>query len=203
MTEEQHEHIEPPDRVDGIEVERISAYLDSGRQPYDATIEESPEARRLMHEMAYLRELGGQLIQSEATALPEPELSWFAGILNQIAMESRSGRDLPFGVEASRVITEGALRGAVRQAASDRVHGLVIERCAFDGELDDSSSPFRVSLRVALVWPTPARAAIERLREVVTEVVTEHLGRAPVGVDIRVDELHVVRADGEGKGGAS
>ncbi|MGO2660215.1 hypothetical protein [Mycetocola reblochoni] len=182
---------ERPLRDDEVDVERISAYLDSGRAPYDATIEESPEASRLMREMAHLRDLGARLIASEADALPEPSQNWFAGVLSQIALESRSGRDLPLDVGKARVITEGALRGAIRQAAGARVPGLIVERCVFEGELDASDSPVTVSLRVALVWPTAAPAATAALRRIVQDTVSEHLGRVPERVDIRVDEVHV------------
>ncbi|MGO3886669.1 MAG: hypothetical protein ACTJHU_10270, partial [Mycetocola sp.] len=158
-----------------VDVARISAYLDAGRTPYDAAIEESPSARRLLTEMEHLRRLGDQLITSEAEALPEPDQNWFADVLSQIARESRSGRDLPLAEGGGRLITEGALRGAVRQAAAERVPGLIIERCGFEGDLDDSESPITVTVRVALVWPTPAPAAAALLRTVIHSVVSEQL----------------------------
>ncbi|MGO8608821.1 hypothetical protein ACC848_38270, partial [Rhizobium johnstonii] len=100
----------------GYSLEELAAYHDRGRIPAIPAIEGDPQFRAVLDSMDRLGALSRDLLERESAV--ELEESWFQTILGEVARESRAGRDLPMaaGEDVLLVMTEGAVRGLVRDA---------------------------------------------------------------------------------------
>ena len=100
----------------GYTLEEIADYHERGRTPAIAAIDGDPQCRAILDSMDRLGALSRELLEREADVALEE--SWFQKILGEVARESRAGRDLPMddGDDIVLVVTEGAVRGLVRDA---------------------------------------------------------------------------------------
>lgn len=129
----------------------------------------------------------------DAAAAEEPpaDESWIGGVLANISLEARAGRDVPLIPEAPTerpVMTEGAIRSLIR-SAGDVVPGIVIARCSLDGDVTTLGAPVRVLVELAVRTGAPIHAAAERVREAVATVLAEQTDMVVDAVDVHVRDL--------------
>ncbi|MHC2185259.1 putative alkaline shock family protein YloU [Rathayibacter agropyri] len=194
---EEHDVVPPPvQEQDGIGIDELSDYLDRGRSPYDPVIEESPEHRRTLRALERVRALSGALIDDDAARLPAPEASWFGSILAQARREARAGRDIPFASmqpDMSLTITEGAVRGLVREAG-DSVPGVLVGRCRLVGDIDVGAEVV-VEVTISVFWGIPIAEAAQQVRERVhTRLLTQTELRVST-IDVRVEDVYLPEAE--------
>ena len=104
--------------------EQLSAYVDHGRMPRIAAIEDDAEARALVESMERLGGLARTMADEDADAAGPGEDQWLDNLLGIIRSEVRAGRDLTIedtDERTSTTITEGALREVARQQQKSRV----------------------------------------------------------------------------------
>ncbi len=166
---------------------------DPGREQTDLSDDVARE--RAEHAAARLRQLGLRLLEQDER--DGPDLSGLLGAVTaQSAREARAGRAVAGAGAAAGdrlVITEGALRGVVRDAADD-LDDVLLARCSLTGELDDDGAPLGARLAVSVAWPSPLPDASTRLRASVSAALERHTGRTRGAVDIDVVDLHGLRA---------
>ncbi|KZX21043.1 Asp23/Gls24 family envelope stress response protein [Rathayibacter tanaceti] len=178
---------------DGIGIDELSDYLDHGRSPYDPAIEESPEHRRTLQALERVRTLSGALIDDDAARLPVPEESWFGSILAQVRREARAGRDIPFASvqpDVSLTITEGAVRGLVREAG-DSVPGVLVGRCRLLGDVAEPGAEVVVELTISVFWGVPIARAAQQVRERVHSRLLTQTELRVSTIDVRVEDVYV------------
>ena len=187
---EQLADLEPAD-LDGHTIDELADYLDAGMEPIDPTIDDSPACQNALAAIVRLRHASLGSLDEAARAEAPADESWVGGVLANISIEVRAGRDIPLRAVASTehpVMTEGAVRSLVRRAG-DTVPGVVVSRCRLDGDVTELGTPVRVTVEIAVVQghviPTAAdavRAAVERTLAVQTDLVVE-------AVDVVVRDL--------------
>jgi len=178
---------------DGIGIDELSDYLDRGRTPYDPAIEESPEHRRTLRALERVRALSGALIDDDAARLPAPEESWFGSILTQVRRESRAGRDIPLASvqpDVALTITEGAVRGLVREAG-DSVAGVLVGRCRLVGDIAEPGAEVVVELTISVFWGVPIAEAAQQVRERVHSRLLTQTELRVSRIDVRVEDVYV------------
>jgi uncharacterized alkaline shock family protein YloU len=171
----------------------LSDYLDRGRTPYDPVIEESPELRRTLRALERVRALSGALIDDDAEQLPAPEPGWLGSILTQVRRESRAGRDIPLAsVEpgVSLAITEGAVRGLIREAG-DSVPGVLVGRCRLVGAVDEPGAEIAVEVTISVFWGVPITEAAQQVRERVHSRLLTQTELRVSTIDVRVDDVYL------------
>ncbi|MCM6764031.1 Asp23/Gls24 family envelope stress response protein [Rathayibacter sp. ZW T2_19] len=180
--------------VDGDELtlDDLSDYLDRGRLPYDAAIEESPEHRRTLQALERVRALSGALIDDDAERLPAPEEGWFGSILAQVRREARAGRDIPLASpepDVELTITEGAVRGLVREAG-DSVPGVLVGRCRLVGDIGTPGAEVVIEVTISVFWGVPIADAAQQVRERIhTRLLTQTELRVTT-IDVRVEDVY-------------
>jgi hypothetical protein len=187
---EQLAHLESAD-LDGHTIDELADYLDAGMEPVDPTIDDSPACQNALAAIVRLRHASLGSLDEAARAEAPADESWVGGVLANISIEVRAGRDIPLRAVASTehpVMTEGAVRSLVRRAG-DTVPGVVVSRCRLDGDVTELGTPVRVTVEIAVVQghviPTAAdavRAEVERTLAVQTDLVVE-------AVDVVVRDL--------------
>lgn len=152
-----------------------------------------PDRRRAERAEQRLRELGQQLLEHDERRSPD-----LAGVIEavtgQIRREARAGRDVPMAGsdEVDRlVVTEGALRGRLREVADD-VPGVVVARCAVQGDLDDPGTSVGARLSISVAWPLRLSEVAGQVRGRVRAELGAQTGRPPGEVDIEVLDLHTL-----------
>lgn len=181
------------DLVDGHTMEELGAYLDRGRVPRDASIENSPACRLALSGMQRLRELSWDAMQYRAEDDPDRDSAWISGLLDTIRNEVRSGRDVPVEHPDPRLrltMTEAAVRGLVRRAG-DTMGGVVMGRCTLDGDLAESGTPIRVEVTASIAYGLPADVTANRLRDRIAEVLSRHTEIVIDRIDVVFDDVHV------------
>ena len=157
--------LEPGD-LDGHTIEELSDYLEAGRTPRNAAIEESPGCRLALDALERLHGLGGALMVTEESSAAPADEGWIDRILSGIAMDAQAGRRIPYAGDDPDVdfgITEGAVRGLVR-AAEEAIPGVLVGRCRLDGDVTAPGAPVRVSIDASVRHGDPLRAVADRLR---------------------------------------
>ena len=185
---------EPAD-LDGHSIDELSDYLDAGRRPYDASIEESPGCQIALDAMLRLRATSFSLLESEASTEPAPRDGWVAGILNRIGFESQAGRTIPVQHPSERAalsLTEGAVRGLIR-AAGDSVTGVLVGRCTLQGDVTRPGEPIVVLVDASIFWGEPIPATAARLREAIYAELLRHTELNVVSIDVTVHDVHLTR----------
>jgi hypothetical protein len=177
--------------LDGHTIDELADYLDAGMEPVDPTIDDSPACQNALAAIVRLRHASLGSLDEAARAEAPADESWVGGVLANISIEVRAGRDIPLRAVASTehpVMTEGAVRSLVRRAG-DTVPGVVVSRCRLDGDVTELGTPVRVAVEIAVVQghviPTAAdavRAEVERTLAVQTDLVVE-------AVDVVVRDL--------------
>jgi len=176
----------------GYTLDELAAYHDRGRMPAIAAIDGDPQCRAVLDSMERLGALSRELLERDArTDVAE---SWFQQILGEVARESRAGRDLPLlDDEPVRVVvTEGAVRGLVRDAG-DRVDGVLVERVdvtVADGQRIDVRMTISV-LHAVIVQHAGLVDVADRVRRAVRDALEDHTGWTVGEVDVVIDSLRV------------
>lgn len=181
----------------GRTLEELSDYLESGREPRDAHAESCPHCLNALDMLDNAGRLSRDLLESDASALPEPPESWLQGIFETIALELRSGRDLPVSHPDPRVevsITEGAVHALIR-STGDEVDGVYIGRVELAGEAETPEAPVRVLLTTSVRWGVDVAERTEVLRQRVLSALSRHTELNVTGVDITVADVHGYRGD--------
>lgn len=181
------------DLVDGHTMEELGAYLDRGRIPRDASIENSPACRLALSGMQRLRELSWDAMQHRAEDDPDRDSAWISGLLDTIRAEVRSGRDIPVEHPDPRLrltMTEAAVRGLVRRAG-DTMGGVVMGRCTLDGDVAEPGTPIRVEVTASIAYGLPTDATADRLRARIAEVLARHTEIVIDRIDVVFDDVHV------------
>ncbi|WP_263091289.1 hypothetical protein [Curtobacterium sp. RIT-PI-V] len=178
------------DDLDGHSIDELADYLDAGMQPPDPSIDGSPACQNAL--AAILRVRHASLGSLEAAARDEApaDESWIGGVLANISLESRSGRDVPLRAlsESERpVMTEGAIRSLIRRTG-DGVPGVLVARCSLDGDVTELAAPIRVVVEVAIMSGPSIVATADLVRTGVAQALAEQ-------TDLVVDSIDVVVRD--------
>ncbi|QHC67577.1 Asp23/Gls24 family envelope stress response protein [Rathayibacter sp. VKM Ac-2759] len=178
-------------------IDELSDYLDRGRIPYDPVIEESPEHRRTLRALERVRALSTALIDDDAERLPAPDESWFGSILTQARREARAGRDIPLASvepDVSLTITEGAVRGLVREAG-DSVPGVLVGRCRLLGDIDEPGVEVVVDVTISVFWGVPIAEAAQQVRERIHSRLLTQTELRVSTIDVRVEDVYLPGAE--------
>jgi uncharacterized alkaline shock family protein YloU len=174
--------------LDGHSIDELADYLDAGMQPADPSIDDSPACQN-----ARLRNASLGALEVAAQHEAPADESWIGGVLANISLEARAGRDVPLRAvsETERpVMTEGAIRSLVRRAG-DAVPGIVVARCSIDGDVTVFAAPVRVTVEVAIIAGPSIHATAELVRTGVTAALAEQTDLVVEAVDVVVRDLLV------------
>lgn len=147
---------------------------------------------RVQRVEARLRATGRELLDAEARRGPDLE-AIVESVAAQIRREARAGRDIALAgsePEARMLVTEGALRGALRDAVDD-VEGVIVGRCAVRGDISAATGPLGASVAVSVAWPARLPEVADRIRAAVVRCLAEQTGRTPAGIDVDIIDLHL------------
>ena len=193
MTDPEHVRLESlePDDLDGHSIDELADYLDAGMQPADPTIDDSPACQNALAALVRLRQTSlGSLEAAAAEEAPADE-SWVSGVLANISLEARAGRDVPLRPAAPTerpVMTEGAIRSLVR-SAGDGVDDALIARCTLEGDVTELGAPVRVVVEIAVRSGATIRSVASEVRETVARVLADQTDLVVDSVDVVVRDL--------------
>lgn len=185
--------LDPAD-LDGHTIEELGDYLEAGREPRIASIEESPGCQLALDALERLHGLGGALMSADTAAEPAVEEGWVDRILSGIAMDARAGRRIPFASDDPAVelaITEGAVRGLVR-AAEEAVPGVLVGRCRLEGDVTTPGAPVRVEIDASVLHGEPILGLADRLRAEVDARLRRHTELTVAAIDVTVKDIREV-----------
>lgn len=171
----------------GYDLEQLSAYLDRGRSPRIAAIEDDAECQAVLASLERYGALSRSLVDEGARSEPV-DASWFASLMGTVASEFRAGRDIPFPTSVPEVelaVTEGAVRELVR-SAGDEVNGLVVTGCA----LETGVVPPTVRLTVSLEFGARVASVVPALRARIATELARHTPLTSAVVDVVVADVH-------------
>lgn len=191
-----------PDDLDGHTLEELTDYLEAGRTPADASIDDSPGCQLALDALERLGRLGGELIDADAEATRDVDESWVDRILGGIALDVRAGRRIPFAdtdETADFGITEGAVRGVIR-SAENAVPGVLVGRSTLDGDVEVVGAPVRIGLEISALYGTSIPDAVAALRREVTVRLNRQTDLDIVAVDITVTDVQQFQTWTEGRG---
>lgn len=176
-----------------VTLERLASYLDAGRVPYDPAIEDVPENASQLATLQRLRSLSGELLADEAATEPPPDPGWLSGVMERVRQEARSGRDIPLesGSTATLHMTEGAVRGLIREAG-DSVPGAVVISCALRGDVTTALAPVRVEVTISALRGEYVPVMADEVREAVTLELLRQTELDIEAVDIVVGDVHLL-----------
>jgi len=181
--------------LDGHTIEELSAYLDAERTPTNFSIESSAGCQIALTALARLRELTAHTLEVQAAVEPEPPDSWVHSIMNRIALEARTGRDIPISHPAPTAhltMTEGAVRGMIR-AAGDSIPDVIVGRCRIDGDVTVPGEPVTVSVDISVAWGESIPIAADRARDAIQRQLAKHTELNIAAVDITVQDVRFRR----------
>ncbi len=179
------------DDLDGHSIDELADYLDAGMQPPDPTIDGSPACQNAL--AAILRVRHASLGSLEAAARDEApaDESWIGGVLANISLESRSGRDVPLRAQSESerpVMTEGAIRSLIRRTG-DGVPGVLVARCRLEGDVTELAAPIRVVVEVAIMSGPSIVATADLVRTGVAQALAEQTDLVVESIDVVVRDL--------------
>jgi len=187
-----------PAEPEGVSVERLSDYLDAGRQPWDSAIEEDPAALAQLAALERLRSMSVELVATDEAETPAPDPSWIAGVMSRVRLEARTGREIPLSSpdERSRLhITEGAVRSLIREAG-DSVTGAVVVSCGITGDVTLLDSPVRVDVAISALFGAAVPALAESVRNAVSRRLLQQTELVVEAVDVTVRDVHLAESEG-------
>ncbi len=176
----------------GFGLDELAAYLERGRTPAIAAIDDNAECQAVLDSLERLGELSRELVERDATELPVDE-SWLAGILNAIAFEVRAGQDIEFpdaGAGTRLTITEGAVREVVRWAG-DSVPDVLVGRVALLGDTGDPTAEIAVEVTISAAFPAPLAERADAVRVAIAGALIAHTPLRVTRIDVTVGEIHL------------
>lgn len=184
-----------PEDLSGHTIEELAEYLEAGRNPQNASIEQSPGCQLALEALTRLHRLTTEMID-EDTALEETDESWVEWILSGIALDVRAGRRIPYrAAQHDLAITEGAVRGLVRRA-EESLPGVVIGRCRLGGDVEIPGAETTVTIEVCMPFGHSIEQLAARLRGRVLEYLAQHTDLAITAVDIVVTDIQAEWREG-------
>ncbi|CAN5240365.1 hypothetical protein BH09ACT6_BH09ACT6_13180 [soil metagenome] len=190
-----------PDQVDDLDghtLEELSDYLDSGRQPRNEQIEDSPSCQIALASLERLRATTLSVLETEAESAPERETLWIGRVMQSIAREARSGRDIPISDPDPRAIltvTEGAIRGLIR-SIGDADGRLIIGRCELAGDVTSPGEPIDVTVTASAVFGENLVALADALRLRIAAALAEQTELVLASVNVTITDIHSTRTPG-------
>jgi tagatose-1,6-bisphosphate aldolase len=173
----------------GYSLSALADYLDGGRSPRIAAIESNPECLAALAQLERLKVLAADILETDASAEAVDD-DWMRSLVDAIGLETRAGRDIPLTAgDDSLVITEGALREAIR-AAGDDIPGVLIGRSTFRGDIAAGDGAASVHLTISVVPDRPIRDYVDELRAAVAAAILRHTNVTLSAVDITVTDVH-------------
>ncbi|WP_156364528.1 hypothetical protein [Curtobacterium sp. Leaf261] len=179
-------------RYDGFTLDELNDYLDDDRTPANPAIDASPEAGRVLDRLAALRDASWQLLEADATAHETADRAWIDRVLASVRGTARAGRDVPVpdpDPAARLIVTEGAIRAAVRHAG-DAVEGVVVRRVRLRGDVTIPGVPIDVDVTASIEVGRPIAPITEALHAAAAEAIGQH-APFPVGtLTVHVVDVH-------------
>ncbi len=193
MTDSGHVQLDSlePDDLDGHSIDELADYLDAGMRPADPTIDDSPACQNALAALVRLRQSSLGSLESAAAEEAPADESWVSGVLANISLEARAGRDVPLRPKAPTerpVMTEGAIRSLVR-SAGDGVADALIARCTLEGDVTELGAPVRVVVEIAVRAGAGIRTVASEVRETVAAVLADQTDLVVDSVDVVVRDL--------------
>jgi len=181
-----------PSDLDGHTIEELGDYLDSGRQPRNASIENSAGSRIALDSLARLRRESWAMLEEESVADPDRDRIWMQNVIANISRESKAGRDIPIShphPATTLKITEGSVRGLIR-AAGDGTGGAIIGKVALDGDVTLPREPITVSVTASVNYGQNLAALARLLREVIADELSTHTELNVTAIDVAIQDVH-------------
>jgi len=188
-----------PDTLDGHTMDELGDYLDSGRQPRDESIENSPGCQLALEALARLRASTWAMLEIEAQDSPADD-AWLGRVMAGIAREAHAGRDIPITHPDARVtlaVTEGSVRGLVR-AAGDGIGGALVGSCTLIGDVTVAGEPIEVNVSVSVAFGENLPAVAQRIRERIAATLALHTELDVRGITVTVSDVHPATESGGG-----
>ena len=175
----------------GHSLDELSDYLAAGKQPADPYIDACAECQNALLALEQLNSLTAELVDYDTQEHSEADSDWLGSIFSNIALEARSGRDIPLvtaPVESDKADveswaapdeddelsqSEGAVISLIR-SAGDQLENAMIGRCRLEGNVTDPGAEIRVDIRVTASWGQPLQGIAQQLRKQVREVLAMH-----------------------------
>ncbi|MBF4596982.1 MULTISPECIES: hypothetical protein [Curtobacterium] len=182
--------LEPGD-LDGHSIDELTDYLDAGMQPADPSIDDSPACQNALAAIIRVRHASLRSLEVAAREEAPADESWISGVLANISIEARSGRDVPLRPlsETERpVMTEGAIRSLIRRTG-DAVTGVLVARCQLEGDVTELASPVRVVVEIAIAPGLSIPTAADLVRTAVGEALAEQTDLLVEAIDVVVRDL--------------
>lgn len=182
----------------GYDVAALGEYLDRDCEPPIAAIDENPECQAALDRLRRVRALSRELVDADARTQPPLPAEWVRGLIANLELDVRSGRDIPFGGDdplARLSITEGAVREIVR-GAGDQVPGVLVGSVRLLGDVTTAGEEIDVDvlISVALIEPIPDIA--QQVRNRIATALLTHTELRVGRIDVTVDDVHhVIRED--------
>lgn len=180
-----------PDDLDGHTIDELADYLDAGMQPADPGIDHSPACQNALAAIVRLRQSSLGSLEAAAEQEAPADESWISGVLANISIEARAGRDVPLrpaAVTERPTMTEGAIRSLVR-SAGDGVPDALIARCTLEGDVTELGAPVRVVVEIAVRAGSTIHVVASTVRETVAAVLDAQTDLVVESVDVVVRDL--------------
>ncbi|WP_232299839.1 Asp23/Gls24 family envelope stress response protein [Leucobacter komagatae] len=187
--------LEPGD-LDGHTIDELSDYLDAGMTPPDASIDNSASCQLALNALSRLQTLSRSMLEEDIDEQEPADESWVATILTSIGLEARSGRRIPFTPPtptSELSVTEGAVRGLIRDAGDD-TDGLLIGKVRLEGDVTIPGEPIRVHVHASSLWGKSIPVTADLVRDAIARSLHDHTELNVVAIDVTVTDVHVPRA---------
>lgn len=188
--------LEPSD-LDGHTIEELGEYLDSGREPRDPSIENSPGCQLALDALSRLRAQTWSMLESEAAHDSDRDRAWMQAVLQNISLEAHAGRDIPLSHPDPDVrlhVTEGSVRSLIR-GVGDSVGGAIVGRVRLDGDVTTLQAPITVSITASAAFGNNLDRLAQRMRERIVEELGIHTELNIVAVNVTILDIHTQRVD--------
>ena len=149
-----------------ISMERLSDYLDAGREPYDPEIEADPSWIAGVMSRVRLESRAGR----------------------EIPLASSDPR-------STLHITEGAVRALIREAG-DSVPGAVVISCGIVGDVAEPGAVVRVEVAISALFGTAVQELADEVRRAVLDDLGRQTELVVEALDVTVRDVHQLDTDG-------
>lgn len=182
----------------GYDVAALGEYLDRDCEPPIAAIDENPECQAALDRLRRVRALSRELVDADARTQPPLPAEWVRGLIADLELDVRSGRDIPFGGDdplARLSITEGAVREVVR-GAGDQVPGVLVGSVRLLGDVTTAGEVIDVDVRISVALIEPIPDIAQQVRNRVATALLTHTELRVGRIDVTVDDVHqLIRED--------
>ncbi|WP_104083862.1 hypothetical protein [Cryobacterium sp. Y11] len=179
--------------LNGHTLEQLSDYLDRGRVPAEKSIDDSPDCEIALRGLERLRRVQASLLELDLKRESLRDDNWIASILDNISLEARAGREIPLAhpsPTARLVITEGAVRGILREAG-DRLENILVGRCVLVGDVSVPANPITIVVDATIFSGENIPMLAERLRQAMHSALGRYTELVVAAIDITVSDLYV------------